>query len=61
MVEHQGAVGLRGGVYITTQYREETCSNASVRAEVPYSHLTSLCYYTPEVHPPTPIGIFSKT
>eukprot|EP00959_Pyramimonas_sp_CCMP1952_P204657 4279536-Pyramimonas_sp.AAC.1 len=33
MVEHQGAVGLRGGVYITTQYREETCSDTSVQPE----------------------------
>eukprot|EP00959_Pyramimonas_sp_CCMP1952_P216063 4519274-Pyramimonas_sp.AAC.1 len=58
MVEHQGAVGLRGGAYITTQYRKATCSDTSVQAEVPYSHLTSLRYYTPEVHPPTPIGNF---
>eukprot|EP00959_Pyramimonas_sp_CCMP1952_P307102 6427478-Pyramimonas_sp.AAC.1 len=47
MVEHQGAVGLRGGVYTTTQHRKETCSDTSVQAEVSYSHPTSLRYYTP--------------
>eukprot|EP00959_Pyramimonas_sp_CCMP1952_P326413 6832696-Pyramimonas_sp.AAC.1 len=58
MVEHQGAVGLRGGMYITTQHRKETCSDTSVQAEVPYLHIISLRYHAPEVHPPTPSGNF---
>eukprot|EP00959_Pyramimonas_sp_CCMP1952_P304076 6363994-Pyramimonas_sp.AAC.1 len=58
MVEHQGAVGLRGGMYITTRSRKDTCSVTSVLAEASYMRPTSLRYYTPEVHPPTPIGFF---
>eukprot|EP00959_Pyramimonas_sp_CCMP1952_P259559 5427014-Pyramimonas_sp.AAC.1 len=37
-VEHQGAIGLRGGVYTTTQYRKETCSDTSVQAERAIRH-----------------------
>eukprot|EP00959_Pyramimonas_sp_CCMP1952_P003228 66878-Pyramimonas_sp.AAC.1 len=58
MVEHQGAMGLRGGLCISTQYRKAICSDTFVQAEVSYSHLTSPRYYTPEVHPPTPTGNF---
>eukprot|EP00959_Pyramimonas_sp_CCMP1952_P079144 1654367-Pyramimonas_sp.AAC.1 len=58
MAEHQGAVGLRGEIYATTQRRKETCSDASVQAEVSYLHPTSLRFHSPEVHPPTPIGNF---
>eukprot|EP00959_Pyramimonas_sp_CCMP1952_P402965 8443871-Pyramimonas_sp.AAC.1 len=58
MVEHQGAVGLRGGMYITTHDRKDTCSDTSAYTEVSYLRPTSLRYYTPEVHPPTLIGSF---
>eukprot|EP00959_Pyramimonas_sp_CCMP1952_P395069 8277486-Pyramimonas_sp.AAC.1 len=58
MVENQGAVGLRGGMYITTHNRKDTCSATSALAEVSYSNPTSLRYYNPEVHPPTPLGNF---
>eukprot|EP00959_Pyramimonas_sp_CCMP1952_P152315 3186680-Pyramimonas_sp.AAC.1 len=58
MVEHQGAVGLRGGVYIATQYRKDICSDTSAQAEVSLLHPTSLRFYTPEVHPPTQIANF---
>eukprot|EP00959_Pyramimonas_sp_CCMP1952_P016911 358744-Pyramimonas_sp.AAC.1 len=60
MVEHQGAVGLRGGMYIATQYRKDTCSDTSAQADVSYLHPTSLRFYTPEAHPPTHIEISSK-
>eukprot|EP00959_Pyramimonas_sp_CCMP1952_P130230 2723095-Pyramimonas_sp.AAC.1 len=59
-VEQQGAVGSRGGVYITTQHSKDTCSDTSACAEVPYSRPTPLRYYTPEVHPPTPLGNFFR-
>eukprot|EP00959_Pyramimonas_sp_CCMP1952_P439884 9209185-Pyramimonas_sp.AAC.1 len=58
MVVHQGAVALRGGVYIATQYRKETSSDTLAPAECSYSCPTSLRYCTPEVHPPTRIGHF---
>eukprot|EP00959_Pyramimonas_sp_CCMP1952_P176978 3699134-Pyramimonas_sp.AAC.1 len=54
MVEQWGAVGWRGGMYITTHSRNDTCSVTSALAEASYSSPTSLRYYTPEVHPPTP-------
>eukprot|EP00959_Pyramimonas_sp_CCMP1952_P390614 8185761-Pyramimonas_sp.AAC.1 len=56
MVEHQGAVALCGGMYIATQYRKGTCSATSAPAGVSHSYPTSLRYYTPEIHPPTPLG-----
>eukprot|EP00959_Pyramimonas_sp_CCMP1952_P165878 3467039-Pyramimonas_sp.AAC.1 len=55
MVEHQGAVGLRGKMYITTHNRKDTHSDTSAHAEASYSCPTSLRYYTSDVHPPTPI------
>eukprot|EP00959_Pyramimonas_sp_CCMP1952_P083954 1755707-Pyramimonas_sp.AAC.1 len=58
MVEHHGAVGLRGGVYITTQYSKDTCCDTSAYAEASYFRPTSLRYYTPEAHPPIPTGNF---
>eukprot|EP00959_Pyramimonas_sp_CCMP1952_P452697 9467025-Pyramimonas_sp.AAC.1 len=58
VVEDQGAVGLRGGMYINTQYSKGACSGTSACAEASYFRPTSLRYYTPEVHPPTPIGQF---
>eukprot|EP00959_Pyramimonas_sp_CCMP1952_P076779 1604542-Pyramimonas_sp.AAC.1 len=60
MVEHQGAVGLRGGMYIATQCRKDACSDTFVRAGVSYLHRTSLRHYTPEIHPPTPSGHLSE-
>eukprot|EP00959_Pyramimonas_sp_CCMP1952_P004017 84439-Pyramimonas_sp.AAC.1 len=58
MVEHQGAVGLRRGMNITTHNRKDTRSATSVLAVAFYSSPTSLRYYTPEVHPPIPSGNF---
>eukprot|EP00959_Pyramimonas_sp_CCMP1952_P183300 3832188-Pyramimonas_sp.AAC.1 len=58
MVEHHGAVGLRGRTYITTHRRRGTCSDAFAHPEVSDLRATSLRFYTPEVHPPTPIGNF---
>eukprot|EP00959_Pyramimonas_sp_CCMP1952_P460983 9480783-Pyramimonas_sp.AAC.1 len=58
MVEHQGAVGLCGGMYIATQHRKDTCTDTPAQAEVSYLHPTSLRFYTPEVHPSTPVGNF---
>eukprot|EP00959_Pyramimonas_sp_CCMP1952_P391604 8206435-Pyramimonas_sp.AAC.1 len=46
--EHQGAVGLRGGVYRTTQYSKDASSDTSACAEASYFRPTSLRYYTPE-------------
>eukprot|EP00959_Pyramimonas_sp_CCMP1952_P122585 2562729-Pyramimonas_sp.AAC.1 len=43
-------------MYIATHYRKDTCSDASAHAEVSYLRPTSLRLYTPEVHPPPPIG-----
>eukprot|EP00959_Pyramimonas_sp_CCMP1952_P394124 8258196-Pyramimonas_sp.AAC.1 len=60
MVEHLGAVGLRGGMCITTDDRKDTCSATSALAEVSHSSPTFLRYYTPEAHPPTPIGNLSE-
>eukprot|EP00959_Pyramimonas_sp_CCMP1952_P096475 2016537-Pyramimonas_sp.AAC.1 len=47
MGEHQGAAGLRGGMYITTRNRKDTCSATSALAEASFSSPTSLRYYTP--------------
>eukprot|EP00959_Pyramimonas_sp_CCMP1952_P225241 4710310-Pyramimonas_sp.AAC.1 len=58
MAEHQGTVGLRGGVYITTHNHKDTCSATSVLAEACYMSPSSLRYYTPEVHPPTQVENF---
>eukprot|EP00959_Pyramimonas_sp_CCMP1952_P326100 6825927-Pyramimonas_sp.AAC.1 len=58
MVEHRGALGLRGGMYIITQYSKDTCSDASAYAEASCFRPTSLRYYAPEGHPPSPIGNF---
>eukprot|EP00959_Pyramimonas_sp_CCMP1952_P189180 3957155-Pyramimonas_sp.AAC.1 len=45
-------------MYITTHSRKDTCSDTSAHAEASYSSYTSLGYYTPDVHPPTPLGNF---
>eukprot|EP00959_Pyramimonas_sp_CCMP1952_P092731 1940596-Pyramimonas_sp.AAC.1 len=58
MAGHQGAVGLRGGMYIAAQCRKGTCSDAPVQAEASSLHPTSLRFYILEVHPPSPIGNF---
>eukprot|EP00959_Pyramimonas_sp_CCMP1952_P280513 5863648-Pyramimonas_sp.AAC.1 len=47
-----------GGMYITTQHSKDTRSETSAYAEASYLRPTSLRYYTPEVHPTTPIGNF---
>eukprot|EP00959_Pyramimonas_sp_CCMP1952_P134333 2810256-Pyramimonas_sp.AAC.1 len=60
MVEHQGAVGLLGGMCITTQYSKDTCSDTFAYAEASDFRPRSRRYYTPEVHPPTPLGNFSE-
>eukprot|EP00959_Pyramimonas_sp_CCMP1952_P232486 4858747-Pyramimonas_sp.AAC.1 len=43
---------------MTTQHNKDTCSDTSAYAGAIYLRPTSLRYYTPEVHPPTQIGIF---
>eukprot|EP00959_Pyramimonas_sp_CCMP1952_P426606 8934928-Pyramimonas_sp.AAC.1 len=59
MVGHQGAVALRGGDH---GHRKGICSEVSAHAEVSYLSPTSLRYYTPKVHPPTPLGnVFEGT
>eukprot|EP00959_Pyramimonas_sp_CCMP1952_P060533 1264453-Pyramimonas_sp.AAC.1 len=58
MVEHQGAVGLRGGMYKTTQYSKDACSDISACAQASYFRPTSLRRCTPEVHAPAPLGNF---
>eukprot|EP00959_Pyramimonas_sp_CCMP1952_P069887 1459267-Pyramimonas_sp.AAC.1 len=42
MVEHQGAVGLRGRMFIATQHRKDAGSDTSAQAEVSYLYPTSL-------------------
>eukprot|EP00959_Pyramimonas_sp_CCMP1952_P360277 7544345-Pyramimonas_sp.AAC.1 len=58
MVEYQGAAGLRGGMHRFTHNRKGTCSATSVFAEASYMSPASVCYYSPEVHPPTPTENF---
>eukprot|EP00959_Pyramimonas_sp_CCMP1952_P136348 2853211-Pyramimonas_sp.AAC.1 len=41
-------MGLRGGMYITTQCSKGICSDTSAYAEAIYPRPTSLRYYTPE-------------
>eukprot|EP00959_Pyramimonas_sp_CCMP1952_P231067 4830144-Pyramimonas_sp.AAC.1 len=60
MVEHQGAVGLRGGMYICTQNRKDTCSATSVHAEASYMNLTSALVHSRKPFP-TQIEKFLKT
>eukprot|EP00959_Pyramimonas_sp_CCMP1952_P005374 113295-Pyramimonas_sp.AAC.1 len=61
MVEHPGAVGLRGGMCITALYSKGACSDTSAYAEAFYFRPTSLRHYTPEDQPPIKKETFSKT
>ena len=59
MVDHQGAVALRGG---ELGHRKDTCYATSALAEASYPSPASLRFYTPKVYPPTPTqDVFEDT